>query len=237
MFPPNNLEPGSQNWVREVERVLTDVESKQPGQDTSLNMLQRAGTSVIDDVSSNINAYYTATMAQYPMFHFAIPMQKVLGGDTKVVAISAPAAADNTVAENWVEIFSTTVSLPVAKTVLGVRLNAAQMRLQGSATYDLKFRWVAGTTMTEGINTTRWMSRHEFNLEPFNLDPTTPVPVNVTNRYAHWTGASTSSIAVRLQACIENPASRASAVASQNITFHGVDSNGLDTYLDLMVTI
>lgn len=236
MFPPANFDPQSQRWVNKVQGTLTSLESIEPRITSELDALQRQNNSVLDDVTSNVNAYYEATLAQYPAFQRTVPMRHVLGAETKVVSISAPFSDDDApVAETWVDVFSENISLPASVAVAGVRLNSAQFRIQGPSTYYLGFRFLVGT-ITEGINSTIWMSRHQFNLSTYQMDATNPTLTNISNRYVHWTGTSTNSIAVKLQARIEDSTNTESAVSAQNITFHGTDNNDRNTYLDVMVT-
>jgi hypothetical protein len=236
MFPSDNLEPQSKRWVRSIENTIETLEGAQPGLDSQLSRLQNEGTSVIDDVSSNVNAYYTATMAQYPAYQRTILMTDIFNALSKTVNVSAPAAADSTVAETWVSMFTHDITMPAAKTTVGIRLNGAQFGLRGPSAYYLRFRWRVNASI-EGIGTSRWLSRHQFNLSTYNMDPTTPVLTNVTNRYVHWTGASTTTLTLELQASIQSIASIGSAVASQAITMEALDNNGKETYLDVMVTV
>jgi hypothetical protein len=235
MFPPSNLAPDATRWVNTVQDTITELERRQPGLDGDLEQAQRSSNSVLTEVSSRVNAYYTNTLVQYPVTEKFLPMSECLGGINKTVAISAPAAANSTVAENWVSIFTKSITLPVAKTTAGFRLNNAQFMLVGPSTYELRFRWRVNSS-TEGILNTKWMSRHEFNLSAFSMN-TTGVLALVTNRYVHWSGASTDTFTIELQATIANSSNLSSSVASQNITFRAVNNEGLDTYLDVMVTV
>lgn len=236
MFPTEDFGPQSKRWVNTVQDTITKVEKTQPMLDSDLAMLQREGRSVMDDVSSQVNAYYTATMAQYPAFQRSLPMQQVLGNTQKVVSISAPAAADNTVAENWVTIFAYTVNLNGPATTTGARLNSAQFAVYGPSAYYLRYRWALNGT-AGGIATTTWMSRHQYNLSTFNMSPGPPTIHNVANQFAYWSGTSRSTATFTLQASIQNIANPSASVAAQNITFESVDNNGKDTYLDVMVTV
>lgn len=234
MFPYPNLAPESNRWANTVQKAITDLEARQPSLDNDLARLQRTSNSVLADVSSSINAYYTNTLVQYPVIQKFLTMDECLGGDSKTVSISAPAAANNTVAENWVSVFTHNITLPAAKTVAGFRLNNAQFMLLGSSTYIMRFRWRVNT-VSEGLLTNKWMSRHEFNLREYAMSPGGQSTL-LTNRYVHWSGASASTFQIELQASIQNAATRGASVAAQDITFRPFDLNGLDTYLDLMVT-
>lgn len=236
MFPPAKLDPNNTAWVNGVQNAIESAERTQPALERDLNNLQRESNSVLQQVSSRVNAYYTDTLQQYPVFERTLPMSEVLGGFTKVVSISAPAAADSTVAETWVSLFTNTLTLPFAVTAVGVRLNSAQFGLQGPSAYSLRFRWLVGT-VPEGINTTAWMSRHQFNLTEYPMNPTTPILTNVGNRYAYRSAASFSTVSLALQASIQNPASRTSSVAAQNVTLHALNNDGNPAFQNVMVTV
>lgn len=236
MFPPSNLEPGSQAWARAIEEALLDVEKRQPQLDQALSLVQRESNSVLAEVSSNVNNYYNTTLAQYPAFQRTIPMLDVLGGASKVVSMTAPASTTQTGAENWVSIFTYNVPIPSAKSLIGIRLNSAQFGLTGPSTHYLRFRWRVNSTV-EGLDNTRFMSRNTFNLGVYTMSTPTPTVTNVTNRYVHWSGTATSTLSIELQATIESIASRTAAVTAQNVTFSAYDNNGAATYLDLMVTV
>lgn len=236
MFPSDNFEPTSKRWVETVQNVIQSTETQRPRQESELERLQREARSVMDDVSSQVNSYYTNTLAQYPAYQRTVPMRTALGGLSKTISVSAAALPGMTLPETWISVFSTPITLNIADTVAGVRLNSAQFGLQGPTGYYLKFRWLVNGSV-EGINNNQWMSRHSFNLSVYQMDPTTPVLTNVTNRYAHWSGASTSTLNLELQVSIENIASRGSAVAATNVTLLAQDNNGNDTYLDVMVTV
>lgn len=237
MFPPANLEPESTRWKNQVEKSIEEQEQVQPRLDAELDALQRENNSVLDQVSSRVNNYYTNTLAQYPVFQRSVLMSDVFGGPSTTFNISAPAAANNTVAETWVTAFTYNLALPAAVAVLGVRLNGAEFRLQGPSGFKLRFRWRVGT-ITEGIDTTPWMSRHQFNLTEYFMGVTEAAAqlTNVNNRYVHWTGAAASTVAVNLQASIQNSSNRSLAVASQAVTMYAARVDGQPTYLDLMVT-
>lgn len=235
MFPHNNLDPSSNPWANAIEQAIMDKEAAQPILEQDLALLQKDAISSLDEVSSRLNNYYTSTRALYPVSERFLAMRDCLGGDSKVVSISAPAAANNTVAENWVSVFTYGVSIPVAKTVVGWRLNNAQFTAAGSSSYELCYRWRVNT-VSEGILTTKWMSRNEFNLETYPLS-TGGSSTLITNRYVYWTGASGTSFQIELQARIENASDRTLAVPAQNITFRPFNSDGLDTYIDIMVTV
>lgn len=237
MFPHNNLEPQSQRWVRTVQDTIQRLEREQPNLGSQLDMLQREGSKSLADVSSNVNAYYTDTMQQYPAFQRTVPMREVLGGVSSTVAISAPSVASDTDAENWVTLLTHNLSIPFSVTSLGVRLNSAEFLLAGSPGYALRFRWVIGNT-PEGMNITRWMNRLQFKLSSYAMFSTTPTQTRITNRYVHWTGGSAiSTIQMRLQATIEQISNLNASVSSQSITLYAQDDNGSDTYLDVMVTV
>jgi hypothetical protein len=236
MFPRDNLDAQSQRWVRSVEATIETLESHQTRLDHDLSRLHKENASVMDDVTANINAYYNSTLAQYPAFQRTVPMADIFGDISKTVSISAPAAADSTVAENWVSVFSYDIGLPFAATNMGVRLNGAQFQLSGPTAYSLRFRWRVNTQV-EGINTNRWMSRHQFNLITYVMDPTNPILTNIANRYVYRTGSSVTDITVELQVSIQNIASRSNAVASQDVTFIALNDNDNDTHLDVMITV
>lgn len=236
MFPPANFDPQSSKWVRAIEETIEKNEQVHPRLDAELTALQRENNGVLNQVSSRVNAYYTATMAQYPVFQRTIPMSDVLGGESATISVSAPAAASTATAETWVTALSYTLPLPITTGVMGIRLNGAQFGLLGPSAYRLRFRWRVGTT-TEGINTTPWMSRHQFNLSEYSLNPTTPVLTNVANRYTHWTGTATSVATVSLQMSILNISNRSLAVAAQDITLRALNNNNQPTYLDVMVSL
>lgn len=236
MFPPSNFSPPSQPWSKAIEKALMDAEKRQSQLEPALAAAQRDSNSVLTEVSTNVNNYYNSTLAQYPAFQRTIRMWDVLGDGTKTVSMTAPSSTTQTGAETWFSICSYNLALPSAKTTVGVRLNSAQFGLVGPAAYYLRFRWVVGGT-TEGLDNTRWMSRNTFNLGVYTMNSPSVVLTNVTNRYVHWTGASTSTLSVELQATIENIASRTSAVAAQSVTFNAYDTGGNPTYMDLMVTV
>ncbi len=237
MFPPANLDPQSTRWKDLIESSLEEAEKVQPRLDAELDALQRENNSVLNQVTSRVNAYYTSTIGQYPVFEHSVLMSTVFGGPSTTFSVSAPAAADDTVAETWVTAFTYNLPLPAASTVLGVRLNGAQFRIDGPSAYRLRFRWHIDST-NEGITTARWMSRHNFNLSEYPMAATEPSSIltNVSNRYAHYSGASVSTMPVSLQVSIQDATTRAAAVASQNITLYSYRVDGQPTYLDMMVT-
>lgn len=236
MFPPANLDPQSTRWKTKVEQSIEAAEKAQPNLDKELHALQRENNSVLSQVTSRVNSYYTNTYASYPAYQRTVAMETVFGAPTRTFNISAPVSADNTVAETWVTALSYSLPLAFPVTEAGIRLNSAQFGLQGPNAYVLRFRWRIGGTAIEGINTTPWMSRHQFNLTEYGMN-TPPVVTNVSNRYALWSGASTSLLTVELQASIQNPSNRTAAVASQSITLSSVNNENNPTYLDVMVTV
>lgn len=235
MFPPANMDPNSTAWVNAVQSSIEAAERLQPGLETDLEFLQRENNGVLKQVSSRVNSYYKQTLLQYPVFQRTIAMDEVFEGLSKTVSVSAPAAADSTVAETWVSMMARTITLPFAVTKVGVRLNSAQFGLQGPSAYTMRFRWrVSG--ISEGILTNPWMSRHQFNLTEYPMNPTTPVMTNVGNRYVYRTDASFSTIQLELQGSIQNPASRNSSVAAQNVTLHARNTDDNPTFLNVMIT-
>lgn len=238
MFYPANLAPENSRWYKAVQDSLTSIETEQPRLDSELALLQKDNQSVINDVTSRVNDYYTNTLAQYPVFEYSVLLSSIIGAST-TVSVSAPAAANQTVSENWVDFFSHNMPLPTPRSAFGVRLNSAQFKMSGPSGYAIKFRWwigVSGTGVPEGINITQWMSRHNFFLTPYSLTPGGSL-FNIENRYAYRSTSSTSVVQLKLQGCIENESNRSLAVAAQNVTLTPVDNSGNDTYLDVMVTV
>lgn len=235
MFPRSNVPSNSQRWVNAIESSITDLEKRQPLLNGELERARQDGDSVINDVSANVNAYYAATMAQYPAFQRSFLMSDVLGGNSATIAMTAPASAADTDAETWFTMFSFSTIIPFPVTAIGVRLNSAQFVLQGPSAYRVRFRWRIGGT-PEGINNNRWMNRRQFKLDAFDMSPS-GVQTNITNRYVHWSGTSTTNIQMNLQASIFNIASPNNAVTSQSVTILPVDTNGNPSHLDVMMTV
>lgn len=234
MFPNNNFAPSSQPWVRSVQDTVEAQEKQLGRQQAELKRLHEEGLSVLGDVSANVNDYYQNTRELYPVRSLFVPMSAVLGGDSKVVSMSAPASAGPTVAENWISLWSYSFSLPFATTQAMVRLNSAEFTVVDSSSFGIAFRWVVNSAI-EGINTIKWMSRHESNLTWYNMDSGGGRVINITNRNTYLSGPATSTLTAQLQARIVNVGSPNSSVSARNVTFLAND-NGVPTYLDLMVT-
>jgi hypothetical protein len=235
MFPLTNLDPKSTAWTNKVQEVIQDTENRQPILEQNLDLLRKDSLDNLTEVSSRLNAYYQNTLVQYPVKLYPIPLRDAFGAASISRSISAPTSANNTVAENWVSVFTHNITLPNAVTTAGFRLNVLQMLAYGSSTYSLRYRWRVNGSV-EGINSTRWMSRHEFHLVAQTLQ-TAGAEHILSNRYVHWSGSSTSTFTLEIQACIQNDSNLNASVASQSITFEPTDLNGRATYLDVMVTV
>ena len=233
MFPPSNVNPQSTKWVNAVEDAIETAESAQPVLDRELDALQRENNSVLRQVTSRVNSYYTNTYALYPMYQRTVPLSDIFGDSSRTINVSAPTAPNIESAETWVTVFSYDLPLAFPATDVGVRLNSAQFNIQGPSAYVLRFRWLVGGS-PEGINTNIWMNRLSNNLDEFFMS-NPPLLSNVSNRYAMRSGAAVSILNVSLQVSILNPSNRNASVASQSVTFHALNDEDNPTYLDMMV--
>jgi hypothetical protein len=235
MFPRSNLAPESVSWANAVQDTVQSAETRQPILEQSLDALLRDSNSSTDEILSRLNAYYTNTLNTYPIKDYSIPMSDIIGnGVTR--NISAPASSNNSVAETWVTVFSYDIQLNSPAQIIGARLNTCQMRVTGSASYSLRYRWMVNTS-PEGINNNRWMSRHEFHLPATLLSPTGSTHT-LTNHFVYRNnGSASSTYSMILQASIQSNSNLNSSVPSQSILFEPYGSNGLESYLDVMVTV